>query len=51
LLGVSAASGAKTLRLSTRTVETHNYQLMRALGVDSIAALVRYAIHLGLVVH
>jgi DNA-binding NarL/FixJ family response regulator len=40
---------AATLHLSTRTVETHKYQMMRALGVDSTAALVRYAVHLGLV--
>jgi DNA-binding NarL/FixJ family response regulator len=40
---------AATLQLSTRTVETHKYQMMHALGVDSTAALVRYAIQLGLV--
>jgi DNA-binding NarL/FixJ family response regulator len=40
---------AATLQLSTRTVETHKYQMMRALGVDNTAALVRYAIQLGLV--
>ena len=40
---------AATLQLSTRTVETHKYEMMRALGVDSTAALVRYAIELGLV--
>jgi DNA-binding NarL/FixJ family response regulator len=40
---------AATLQLSTRTVETHKYQMMRVLGVDSTAALVRYAIELGLV--
>ena len=40
---------AATLQLSTRTVETHKYQMMQALGVDSSAALVRYAIQLGLV--
>jgi hypothetical protein len=37
------------LQLSTRTVETHKYEMMRALGVQSTAELVRYAIHLGLV--
>ena len=42
---------AATLQLSTRTVETHKYDMMRALGVQSTAELVRYAIHLGLVVH
>ena len=41
---------AATLQLSTRTVETHKYEMMRALGVQSTAELVRYAIHLGLVV-
>jgi two-component system, NarL family, response regulator NreC len=40
---------AATLQLSTRTVESHKYEMMRALGVDSTAALVRYAIQLGLV--
>ena len=41
---------AAILQLSTRTVETHKYDMMRALGVQSTAELVRYAIHLGLVV-
>ena len=37
------------LELSTRTVETHKYEAMRALGVESTAELVRYAIQIGLV--
>jgi DNA-binding NarL/FixJ family response regulator len=40
---------AAALQLSTRTVETHKYDMMRALGVESTAELVRYAIHIGLV--
>jgi DNA-binding NarL/FixJ family response regulator len=40
---------AATLQLSTRTIETHKYEMMRVLGVQSTAELVRYAIHLGLV--
>ena len=40
---------AALLQLSTRTVETHKYEMMRALGMQSTAELVRYAIHLGLV--
>jgi DNA-binding NarL/FixJ family response regulator len=40
---------AALLQLSTRTVETHKYEMMRALSVRSTAELVRYAIHLGLV--
>jgi DNA-binding NarL/FixJ family response regulator len=38
-----------TLGLSTRTVETHKYEIMRILGVDSTAALVRYALEHGLI--
>jgi DNA-binding NarL/FixJ family response regulator len=37
------------LQLSTRTVETHKYEMMRALKAESTADLVRYAIHIGLV--
>jgi DNA-binding NarL/FixJ family response regulator len=35
---------AMNLRLSTRTVETHKYEMMQALGLHSTAELVRYAI-------
>jgi DNA-binding NarL/FixJ family response regulator len=37
------------LQLSTRTVESHKYEMMRALGVENTAELVRYAIQIGLV--
>jgi DNA-binding NarL/FixJ family response regulator len=40
---------ASILQLSTRTVETHKYEMMQALGVHSTAELVRYAIRRGLV--
>jgi DNA-binding NarL/FixJ family response regulator len=40
---------AAILRLSTRTVETHKYEMMQALGVQSTAELVRYAIQQRLV--
>ena len=40
---------AAILELSTRTVETHKYEMMRGLGVESTAELVRYAIQIGLV--
>jgi DNA-binding NarL/FixJ family response regulator len=39
---------AAELNLSIRTVEDHKYQLMRALGVESTAELVRFAVKLGL---
>jgi DNA-binding NarL/FixJ family response regulator len=35
---------AAILGLSTRTVETHKYEMMQALGVGSTAELVKYAI-------
>lgn len=35
---------AAALKLSTRTVETHKYDMMQVLGVHSTAELVRYAI-------
>jgi len=41
---------AAALNLSTRTVETHKYELMRTLDVHSIAELVRYALANRLVV-
>jgi DNA-binding NarL/FixJ family response regulator len=40
---------AAILQLSTRTAETHKYEMMRSLGVVSTAELVRYAIQIGLV--
>ena len=35
---------AAVLQLSVRTVETHKYQMMEVLGVESTAELVKYAI-------
>jgi DNA-binding NarL/FixJ family response regulator len=40
---------AASLKLSTRTVETHKYDMMQTLGVQSTAELVRYAMRHGLV--
>jgi DNA-binding NarL/FixJ family response regulator len=37
------------LQLSTRTVESHKYEMMRALKVESTAELVRHAVQIGLV--
>ena len=39
---------AAALGLSPRTVETHKYQVMQALGLQTTADLVRYAIEHGL---
>jgi DNA-binding NarL/FixJ family response regulator len=41
---------AANLQLSTRTVETHKYEMMQALGLHSTAELVRYAIDHRLIV-
>jgi DNA-binding NarL/FixJ family response regulator len=40
---------ASSLNLSTRTVETHKYEMMQTLGVHSTAELVRYALERRLV--
>jgi DNA-binding NarL/FixJ family response regulator len=47
--GLSMKEVAARLDLSTRTVETHKYEIMRVLGAKSTADLVRHAIRLGLV--
>ncbi len=44
LEGLRMKEIAATLNLSARTVETHKYQMMQVLGVDSTAELVKYAI-------
>ena len=40
---------AAALGLSRRTVETHKYEMMQALEVETTAELIRYAIQFGLV--
>jgi DNA-binding NarL/FixJ family response regulator len=42
--GSSNKEIANALGISIRTAETHRATLMRKLGLDSLAALVRYAI-------
>jgi len=44
LEGLRMKEIAATLNLSARTVETHKYQMMQTLGVDSTAELVKYAV-------
>jgi DNA-binding NarL/FixJ family response regulator len=46
--GRSTKEIANALGLSGKTVETHRAQLMKRLGVDSVAGLVRAAIRLGI---
>jgi DNA-binding NarL/FixJ family response regulator len=40
---------ARRLKLSVKTVETHRAQLMKRLGIGTLAGLVRFAIRVGLV--
>ncbi|MGH9835247.1 MAG: response regulator [Blastocatellia bacterium] len=40
---------ASILNISVRTVESHKYEMMQALGVQTNAELVQYAIKIGLV--
>jgi DNA-binding NarL/FixJ family response regulator len=40
---------ASILNISARTVESHKYEMMEALGVQTNAELVQYAIKIGLV--
>jgi DNA-binding NarL/FixJ family response regulator len=40
---------ASILKISTRTAESHKYEIMRELGVQTTAELVQYAVKIGLV--
>jgi DNA-binding NarL/FixJ family response regulator len=48
VVGKSVSEIAGDLRLSVKTVSTHKMRLMRKLGVETMADLVRYAISHGL---
>ena len=39
---------AAELGISTRTAESHKYEMMQGLGVESTAELIQYALKLGL---
>ncbi len=47
--GLSAKQIAAELGVSTRTAESHKYQMMQALGVGTTIALIAKARHLGLI--
>jgi DNA-binding NarL/FixJ family response regulator len=47
--GLSAKEIARTLDISSRTIESHKYQIMETLGAKSSAELIRIAIRHGLV--
>lgn len=47
--GKSNAEAAQVLNLSPRTIETYRMRLMRKLGIEDFATLVKYAIRQGIV--
>lgn len=47
--GCTMKEVATRLGISTRTAESHKYEMMEDLGVDSTAELIQYAIKLGLI--
>jgi DNA-binding NarL/FixJ family response regulator len=47
--GKTAKEIGTLLRISTRTVESHKYEIMRAVGVRTSAELVHFAIRNGIV--
>jgi DNA-binding CsgD family transcriptional regulator len=47
--GRTMKEAAAIMEISTRTVESHKYEMMRLLGVQTTAALIRYAVRIKLI--
>jgi len=47
--GLTMKEIAAELNISTRTAESHKYEMMQALGVETTAELIRYCLRLGLI--
>jgi DNA-binding NarL/FixJ family response regulator len=47
--GLTMKEIASRLNISTRTAESHKYEMMQTLGVESTAELIRYSLRLGLI--
>jgi DNA-binding NarL/FixJ family response regulator len=47
--GLSMKEIAAQLNISTRTAESHKYEMMQTLGVETTAELIKYALRLGLI--
>ena len=47
--GLTMKEIAVELNISTRTAESHKYEMMQALGVETTAELIRYALRIGLI--
>lgn len=47
--GLTMKEIASQLNISTRTAESHKYEMMQTLGVQTTAELIRYSLRLGLI--
>ena len=47
--GLTMKEIAAELNISTRTAESHKYEMMQTLGVETTADLIRYSLRLGLI--
>lgn len=47
--GLTMKEIASLLNISTRTAESHKYEMMQTLGVESTAELITYSLRLGLI--
>jgi DNA-binding NarL/FixJ family response regulator len=47
--GLTMKEIAAELNISTRTAESHKYEMMQTLGVETTAELIRYSLRLGLI--
>ncbi len=47
--GLSSKEIARSLHISAKTVENHRYNIYKKCGAESLASLMRYAIHHGLI--
>jgi DNA-binding NarL/FixJ family response regulator len=47
--GKTMKEAAAVMGISTRTAESHKYEIMRLLGVQTTASLIRYAVRVKLV--
>ena len=47
--GLTMKEIAAQLKISTRTAESHKYETMQTLGVETTAELIRYCLRLGLI--
>lgn len=47
--GLTMKEVAAELNISTRTAESHKYEMMQALGVETTAELIRFSLRLGII--